>query len=70
VKTLLAVVVLLSCLATAGARADATPSPARPEWDHTPVPMPTGPPEDVRALALMAIGVAAGALVLARRERA
>lgn len=41
------------------ARADAIPEPGRPEWDDTPMPMPSEPPEVV--LVGVALAIAGGA---------
>ena len=50
--------------------ADALPSPNRPEWEHTPLPMPEDP-EDV-GLTLLVVAVAlafAGSTAVRRRAR-
>ena len=51
---------LLTLLLPSTAYADIPPDPHRPEWDHTPLPMPDEPAEIamlVVLLALIALGV-------------
>jgi len=58
----LAIVVGWSVAATA--IADAVPSPGRPEWHETPMPMPDDPPIEIAAISAI---VAAIALFSARK---
>lgn len=67
-RSLAALTVLSTGVATA--RADAIPPPGRPEWDDTPMPMPSDP-DEVFALVLAVAIVALLALATrAVRRRA
>ena len=59
VRWLAALTLALLSSGVGSARADAIPPPGRPEWDDTPMPMPSDPDE---VFALM-IGVAVVALL-------
>ncbi|HEY0135695.1 MAG TPA: hypothetical protein VGB85_16540 [Nannocystis sp.] len=57
------IVLLLSALTLAEARADVTPEPGRPRWDEYPPPPPPPPPEPalpVLVTAALALAVCGG----------
>lgn len=68
----LAAVALAALASGAGsAQADIIPSPIRPQWDDTPMPMPSDPEELFALMAVVAV-LALGALArgaLRRRTR-
>lgn len=57
---------LLSLVFTSTAFADIPPEPTRPEWEHTPLPMPDVPTGIVMLVVMMAI---VGAIWWTRRSR-
>ena len=59
----------LALAASSRARADVLPSPGRPEWDDTPLPMPDGPPDVVILLVLCGLLFVAGFTLLRMRRQ-
>ena len=71
VRSLAALALAVLSSGAGSARADIIPSPIRPQWDDTPMPMPSDP-EELFALMVAVAVLAVGAIVrgaLRRRAR-
>lgn len=52
------------------ARADITPSPSRPDWDHEQAPLPEPPEKEVPVVPVLVVLLVGVSLVIGRRREA
>lgn len=70
VRSLAALALAVLASSVGSARADAIPPPGRPEWDDTPMPMPTDPDEVFAFMLAVAIVALLALATRAARRRA